>query len=299
MSVQRELPRRRREDLDLDLDAEQEVDVRRYWSAIATRWWIPLAGLAVGLALGYVLAVGGKQVYRAEATLSLGTPLTPTSNNQIPSFQTHPSVVREIVSSQSALQRAAAKAGLRVDQLRGRVSTQAIGAGARRPATGQAQLTEISVTGGNRRKTAQAANALAAIVIEDVSGYVNAKIAALERELEAQQNRIEALDRRITAFDRAVRQSGDLPPVEQLVLATQLGNLEERRAVAEENEQETTTLLALAENFEKAQVIERAVAFKTTARSKRNSMLVGGLLGLLLGALIALLWEPVARRVRD
>ncbi|MFN2471675.1 MAG: hypothetical protein ABR583_11955 [Gaiellaceae bacterium] len=298
MSAQRDLPRGRREEHDIDVGPEQEVDVRRYWDRIAAHWWLPAAGLALGLALGFVLAAGGKQVYKAEATLSLGTPLTPTSNNQVPSFQTHPSVVREIITSEAALRRAARQAGLRVGQLRGKVSTQTIG-GARRAPSGQAQLTKISVTGSSRRKTARAANALAAIVVEDVSGYVNAKITGLERELQAQQSRIKSLDRRIATFDRAVRQSTNLPAVEQLVIVTQLGNLEERRAVAEESEAETTTLLALAEEFEKAQIIESAAATKTTARSTRNSMLVGGLLGLLLGALAALLWEPVMRWRRD
>ncbi len=213
----------------------------------------------------------------------------------MPGFQTHPSVVREIVTSEAALRRAAEQAGLRVGQLRGRVSSAAIG-GARRTTSGQAQLTEISVTGTQRQKTARAANALAAIVVEDVSGYTSAKIAGLRGQLEAQQRRITTLDERIASFDQALSEASDLPPLEKLVLQTQLKTYEERRAVTEEAAEETKILLALAENFERAQVIEPAVAFETTARSKRTSMLVGGLLGLLLGALAAVIWAPLAAR---
>ena len=57
--------------------------------------------------------------------------------------------------------------------------------------------------------------------------------------------------------------------------------------------------LALAENVEKAQVIEPAAAVKTTARSGRNGALIGALLGLLLGCAAALLADPfLARRAR-
>ena len=55
--------------------------------------------------------------------------------------------------------------------------------------------------------------------------------------------------------------------------------------------------LALAQNVEKAQVVEPAAAVKTTARSGRNGALIGALLGLLLGCAAALLADPfLARR---
>jgi len=41
-----------------------------------------------------------------------------------------------------------------------------------------------------------------------------------------------------------------------------------------------------------------AVATKTTARSRRNTVVVAALIGLLLGIFAALLWEPAARAVR-
>jgi uncharacterized protein involved in exopolysaccharide biosynthesis len=37
---------------------------------------------------------------------------------------------------------------------------------------------------------------------------------------------------------------------------------------------------------------------RTTARSRRNDVVVGALLGLLLGIIAALAWEPVAARRR-
>jgi uncharacterized protein involved in exopolysaccharide biosynthesis len=57
-------------------------------------------------------------------------------------------------------------------------------------------------------------------------------------------------------------------------------------------------LLALAQNVEQSKLITQARAVKTTARSRRNSVLVGALIGLLLGIVAALLWEPATRLAR-
>ncbi len=298
MSVQRDVTRRRRDDLDLDLDAEQEVDVRRYWSPIAARWWLPLAGLALGLAVGWVLAVGGRDVFRAEATIYLGQPFSPSAQTPVPSVGTNPTIVNQIVHSESALRAISRQSGLPLARLRNGVSTKTV-SGGRRLAVGQNPLVEISVKGRPRREVQLAANAMAARVIHDVSGYVDIKIHSLKAQLEAQNEQLDAIVAQVDAAIDAVAQSRGLPPLDRLPLVTLLANVQERRSVLEQDREETRALIALAERVEKAQLIERAIAVETTARSKRNSMIVGGLLGLLAGALVALLWEPVTRRIRD
>ena len=93
--------------------------------------------------------------------------------------------------------------------------------------------------------------------------------------------------------------SSDLAPLDRLVLITQLNNSQQQRAQLVDDQSETEQLLALAQEFERSQVVEPAVARKTTARSPRNAMLVGGALGLLIGAILALLWDqPFLRRLR-
>ena len=39
-----------------ELEAEQEVDVRRYTSVVAARWWLPLAGVLAGALLGLLVS---------------------------------------------------------------------------------------------------------------------------------------------------------------------------------------------------------------------------------------------------
>jgi hypothetical protein len=279
-----------------ELDAEQEVDVRHYWSRLALRWWLPLAGLVLGMALGYILSLGAGQVYRAEALLYLGQPFSPTGNAPVQGLATNASTVDRIARSESALKEAARESGMPLSQLRGGVSTQTITGARGLLRAGQTPLVELSVTGEGRGRVARAANALAERVVERVSVYPDVKIDTYERQLTGVNRELSSLDRRIQRLSRTI-DSGGLSQLDQLVLISQLDNAEQRRADALAEQLEVQQLLALAKEVERSRVVEPATANKTTARSVRNSILVGGLLGLILGAIAALLWDPVARRL--
>src|SRR5919202_3547272 len=146
-----------------DVDAEDELELGRYWNALLTRWWLPLAGLIAGIVLGYLLSLGGHQVYQAKATVYLGQPLSPNGTNQIQSLSTNPSTVKQIVLSPSVQHEAETKAGLATGSLLGHVSTQAVATGvAVTSRAGQNPLVNIVVTGRKRAQIAKGANALAA-----------------------------------------------------------------------------------------------------------------------------------------
>jgi uncharacterized protein involved in exopolysaccharide biosynthesis len=295
-SEPRSRPDRRREP---ELDAEQEVDVGRYWHALQARWWLPLAGLVIGAALGYIAAVGGGDVYRAETTLYLGQPFSPTGNAPVQALGTNPTIVSQIARSEQSLKAAAAKCGTRVGQLRGKVSTQTVTAsGVRgRVVPGQSPLVELSVQGDRARVSECAANSLSDDVVNRVSSYVDVKIRSLNRRLEVLNDQLASLGRKIAAQEGALNQAG-LTPLEQLVLVSQTENAEQRRGIVEEERQEVTQQLALAQEVERARVVEQAGAVKTTARSPQNSAVVGGIIGLLLGAIAAVAWPAVATRRR-
>ncbi len=63
---------------------------------------------------------------------------------------------------------------------------------------------------------------------------------------------------------------------------------------AESDLSSTTQLLHQATAIEKPSVLTPASAARVTARSRRNSVVVAGLIGLVLGGLAALLWDRVA-----
>ena len=286
-----------------ELDAEQEVDVRGLWSAVASRWWLPLAGIAAGLVVGYALSLAAGDVYRARAVVYPGTPYNPNASAPAPSLATNPATVGEIVRSEGALRDAAARSGLRLGSLRRSVSTQAVSApaGTRRVPAAQTQLIRISVEGQARRRVAIAANILAERVVAEISPYVDTKIRGFDRRLEIINRSISSITRRIealTAETTAARRSNALSPLDQLVLISQLDNAEQQRGQLVDQQSGVQQLRSFAQEVEHAKVVERAVAAKTTARSTRNSLLVGAAIGLILGVLAALFWEPLTARSR-
>jgi uncharacterized protein involved in exopolysaccharide biosynthesis len=279
-----------------DLDGEQEVDLGRYASTIAAHWWLPLLGIVLGMAVGYALALGGGKIYEAQARVYLGNPFSPNGGAVVQSLATNPSTVGEIVRSEAALREAARKAGMRVAELRGHVSTSSVASPT--PRAAQTSLVTITVTGSRPVRTERAANALAQHVVGRVSGYVDQKINTFNKTLETLQAAIDTNTQRVTISEQALKRP-KLTVVEQLLLISQIDNAEQRRVGLTNQQTQTQQLLSLAQDVERAKVYERAAAVKTTARSTRNSVVVGAVLGLLLGLVAALVWDGLAARRRN
>jgi uncharacterized protein involved in exopolysaccharide biosynthesis len=277
-------------------EGEQEVELGRYAAALAARWWLPLVGLVAGLVAGYLLSVSGGDVYRAETVLYLGQPFSPAGGAPVQSLATHPLTVGEIVRSEAAIRRAARAAGVRPGQLRGTVSTQTLTATPAR--AGATPLVEVAVELDAPGKAARAANALAAAVVENagIAGYVETKIETFRNQLATQEESIESIAARLDALERGL-DVGGLEPLEQLVLISQIDNAEQRRGQLVNQRAETEQLLALAESVERSRVVEPAIPREVTARSRRNSLIVAGILGLLAGLAAALAWDPLAERL--
>lgn len=298
-----ERPRRTR---DLDLDAEQEVEFRRYWNAVAARWWLPVLGLVAGILGGYALALGGGNVYRAEATLYLGQPFTPNGGAPVPGLATNPSTVNEIAHNERVLRDVAERSGMNLSKLRANVSSRQVSPPAgRRAVVGTTPLIEISVTGQNARTTARAANLLADRVVDDVSPYVEDKITAIRERIAADERELAESERRLDLAQselNALLRNRSLSATDRLIGVTTfnatIGSLVERRGLVTQDLLEAKQALSLAENVERPSVVEEAAARETTARSVGRSVVVGALIGLILGILAAILWEPAERRLQ-
>jgi hypothetical protein len=282
---------------------EQEVDLASAWERIALRWWLPVGGLVVGAIVGLALALSGGTVWRAETLLYLGQPFAPLGGGQIQSLATNPRTVGEVVRSEAALQAASRASGIPVRELRASISTQeVIAAGQARTNT---PLFAIAVKSSTKARTEGAASALADRVVEQVSAYVTEKVELLETRLEVAQAQLGAVESRIQAAQRQqdeIISNSALPLAERLLLSSNLNSVittaDARRSALQDDVDEANQLLNLAENVEKSRVVEPAAGVRTTARSGRNALLIGALIGLLLGALAALAAEPVLARRR-
>jgi uncharacterized protein involved in exopolysaccharide biosynthesis len=274
--------------MSTDLDAEREIDLARWRRALKALWWLPLAGLIVGAVIGVALSLGGTSSYKATADISLGQPVSP-GGVVIASFATNPRAIAEITSSASAQEIAAKAAGLQPGVLRGHVSVGTVGVATGVGAARSAPLIALTVTGKNPKKTAVAANVLAKIVVERTTApYVGTKIRTYESVLATSKKQLQSINLRLAALQTALTKS-HLDPLNQLVLVSQVDNAEQRQGNLLDQEATTQQQLAFAKNVESAKIVADAAPVKASAHSKRTSLVVGALVGLILGGIAAIL----------
>jgi capsular polysaccharide biosynthesis protein len=281
-----------------ELEAEQEIDLGRYGRRLARRWWLLVLGLVVGGLVGWIFSsAASSDVNRAEATIYLGQPLSATGGSQVPSLQTNPAAVREIARSDEVVGEVAEQVGIEPRRLRAGISTSQVSGATVR--TGQTnQLFEIAVRGPWPRATvAEATNLLAAEVVERTSAYADTKIAAYEARLEELNADIEAAEASIAELRAAATDSG-ASSQDKLTAVTLLGFARGDRSDLSEERLDVELLLAQARDVEKGEVVTEARASAVTPRSSRSSIVVGALIGLIVGLVAALAWDPIARRRR-
>ena len=141
---------------------------------------------------------------------------------------------------------------------------------------------KITVQVSTRRRAQVAANALAAIVIGRLAGFTDKKIANLKERINADQSQIDTIRRQANSAGDATSKA---------VFSVHLGDVLTDQLQAKQ-------LLIQAQEIERPQVLARAAGVRTTARSRRNSVVVGAFLGLVLALIAAVVWDPLVRRRR-
>lgn len=281
-----------------ELDAEREVDLARWRRAVVRLWWLPVAGLIVGAIIGGLYSLRGGSDYKASVLISLGQPVSP-GGSLVNGYYTNPRAIALITGSASAQSDAEAAAGLGNGALRGKVSVAQVGAATGAGATRATPLISLSVTGANPVKTQDAANALAAVVVKRTTApYVGTKIETFHVILRTTRTQLATISDRIAAADKAIAK-GNLDPLNKLVLVTQLDSALQRQGNLLNQLSSTQTQLAFAENVESAKVVTQAEAVKSSAHSRKSSILIGALIGLLVGAVAAIVGDGrIGRRLR-
>jgi hypothetical protein len=129
-----------------------------------------------------------------------------------------------------------------------------------------------------------AANQLADEVVsaKHLGGYAAQKIANLEAQIALDNAQIKSVE---TAIG-----SGSFSDTIKLIVQTTLRSYQQDKTT-------NSQLLLLAKGVEKPFVYTRAASHKVTARSRRNTVVIAALIGLILGALAALLWDTVVPRL--
>jgi hypothetical protein len=149
----------------------------------------------------------------------------------------------------------------------------------------------------------KAADSLAGSVVGVVSTYVDQKITLLNKQVVSSNTELEDIDARVS---NAVKQQRDvianksISPTDKLIVIIASNNTisfsEQRRGTVQQELFQNQQLLSLAENVELSKIVQPAAASRTTATSRRNAAAIGGLIGLLLGAVAASVADPFLQR---
>jgi uncharacterized protein involved in exopolysaccharide biosynthesis len=166
-----------------------------------------------------------------------------------------------------------------------------------------APLLAITVSGSAPAKVAAAANALGNLVIKQVAPYQASKVQSLREQLAYDDAQLEAIANRLKAaqaLQAQVLKDTTISATDKLVaLANQ--NSVITQALQQQN---TISLdrftvrqqLSLAQDVESGRIVSQASATRTAGANSRTGAAIGGLIGLIVGILAALLWEPLTRR---
>ncbi len=112
--------------------------------------------------------------------------------------------------------------------------------------------------------------------------------------LRTTNSQLASISVRLAALNKAVKAS-HLTALDQLVLISQVDNAEQRQGNLYDQQATTQQQLAFAKNVESAKVITAAKSVKASAHSRRTSLLVGALIGLILGAIAAIVADTRVR----
>lgn len=277
-------------------EAEREVDLARWRRAVVALWWLPVVGLILGAIAGGLYSLRGGANYQASALISLGQPTSP-GGALVNGYGTNPRAVSEIVSSADAQYQAAHIADMRPSALRGNVSVAQVGSATGAGAARTTPLISLTVNGTHSKNVAAAANALANIVVQKTTApYVGVKIRTFQTTLTHVTQQIGSVNRRLATTIAAEKAAKKLDPLQQLVVATQEDNAETRLGNLIAQQEALQQQLAFATQVESAKIITKARSIKASAHSKSASIAIGAVIGLIIGAIVAIAGEGRFRR---
>ena len=270
---------------------EREVDLGRWKRAVVKLWWLPVLGLVIGAIVGVLFSFRGGTNYKASALISLGQPTSP-GGALVNGFGTNPRAVSQIVSAAAVQAQAADKADMRPGALRGHVSVAQVGSATGAGSTRSAPLISLTVTGTHPLNTAAAANALADVVVEKTTApYVGVKKRTFQQTLNNVNDQIALINKRLAVIAAAEKSAKNLDPLQQLVVISQEDNAETRLGNLIAQQETLQQQLAFAKEVESAKVVVAAKAQKASAHSRNTSLVIGALIGLLIGCIVAIAGE--------
>ena len=267
---------------------EFDVDLGAYSRAVRRLWWLVVLLAVVGALAGFAVTKLNTHTYSATSAVYLGQP-TDANGNAIAGLPSNPRAAQQIVQGADVVHEAAGRlhGEVKLGLLRHDV-TVTTPASTVKSTTAPNNIASITVTSRSARKSADAANVLAQILVERLSAFSDAKIALLEQQISAAQAQLAATNARLATAQRQLAASGPGSTAAATYLAVVQSASTEQQALQTTLQNDKLSLL-VARNVETPAVITAAVASgsEKNASSAKTSMAGGMVAGIVVALVIA------------
>jgi capsular polysaccharide biosynthesis protein len=267
-----------------DPEAEQEVDFARYGRMLARRWWLVAVGVVAGAVIGYLVSLGGTQLYSATATIYLGQPYNPGATAPVLTLQTNPAAVSQIANAEAVDAKVATQCNTTLKSFHKGISVQRVASST--PVKGLGAqvnpLVTVTVQASKGKVATCAANALARAAVAGLGTYPEAKITKYEQRIAQDTEAIKSINAAL---------------VDPALAQTDKYLLQQRLQIPQTDLNTTSQLLIFAKTVEMPRLTIPARERQVTAQSSRDTVLIAAIIGLILGVLAALLWDGLVPRL--
>ena len=259
-----------------------------WWAALVDRWWLPVAGLALGVAVGVGLVVARPTRYDAFVLVAPADLFSP-SGAPLDDYASSLLAIGRDVTSAGALEAAAALARIPVSELRGHVTTQGLDTGLGKVAGRGTLLVKITVGLPNPDAAEAAADELGRIAVEKLtSTYGTRSVGVIEQGIRGYQQQLSSLNPLQSDLRQALARP-NLGPLMQILLSGQADSAAIQEDSLSAFLSAAQRQLSLARASEVPQLVGgRARAEKAIGLSPRNAGSIGGFAGLLVGGVVAI-----------
>jgi hypothetical protein len=288
-----------------------EVRVTEYVRRAARRWYVIVLSVVAAVLLVFLHGVSGAtKQSAASASIYLGQPFSPGGASVLTQTPlSNPSISIQYVTAPKQIAAAAKAAGIDPRSLRKHVSVLATGGAASaagKGLTGGGPPTiTIAVEGQwSALKAQTAANTLGRSLIGFANRYTTLKTKLIASRVKQEQNQLRTFLQVQTRARRniTVINNSSAAPLDKVAaespFVSDLSTAADAIGTLTLNLTNDQVALVATKDIESAQFISQASGHRVSAATRRNSLVIAAMVGLIVGIGLALAWEALAARPR-
>jgi hypothetical protein len=283
-----------------------EVRISEYAGRIMRNWYVVLIAVVAAVLLVVLNTVGTGKQSQGQATVFLGQPLSPLGGSTIPNtLIANPTTAQAYLRTAAVVDKAAAAAGIKTGAALKSHTSVTVLASATAKTAGANPNIQITVQGPwDKKSVVAAARSLADSLIAWANTYQSSKIDLLTHQITVDQTQIATLQK---VVDQAQSQVAALahqsmtPAERASISSTLLSTIATAGSRIDEISFQLTSneiFKASASDVESAGYIQEPSGQAVSATKRKSSLIVAVFTGLIVGVILALIWDAIRNRPR-